>query len=568
MGSYASKNLYERMTDRQGRLETLRSPYDPVRSDIIDHYLLDLDSWGQEDASSRVRSNTVLYETGSGARASRIMAKGIYGYMVSRSSAWIQHLLPDMKGIDEVNQYLQRFDDHILGTYRKSTFYDVLSRFCLLGVTVGAPVLLSYEDLESGKIVCMVPDTEQTYLGQNALSQVDVYHRKFKRTAKDAAQLFKDKGRKDKTDKKPNQLLSDDLIHNLEIGEHYTEHEFIHAIYHHSDPIFEDLPETDAEYKPKRLWVEIYIQTGATAVDKQKPLRFEGYPAKPFSCWRCDNNFSGVYPVTPAWYALPDVKSLQEVRKDRLQTGRLSVRPPMWILKALLSRAELFPKGLTWYNPAERDDIPKPIFTGQEYPISEDMEQTIKRDIDEWFNVPFFLMLTALAQEKRSSLPVLQVSEMLGEKAILMGPMIESFENVLEEVDNMMIDTEGRANNLPDVPDIVMMSSHGDLRPEFIGPLAQMQKRRYGISKFVDALSVITPLLQSWPEAKMVIDGQVTAERILEEFHFDQECIVPEDERAAIMRAMQQKQEAMETVNVVKELGPVVQGAMSQKKVA
>ena len=129
MGSYETQTLWKRISDRQGSLERRRSLYDDQVNEICELFRPDL-------VSARMKEQTLeegAFEgskivEGTGPNAARVWQRGFQSGVVSRKFPWFKDKArepsdpdrPRFKGNDEVNKYLQNFDDHMFSVYRNS----------------------------------------------------------------------------------------------------------------------------------------------------------------------------------------------------------------------------------------------------------------------------------------------------------------------------------------------------------------------------------------------------------------------------------------------------------------
>ena len=538
MTAWKEKNLWERIVDRQGRLESVRSVWDPQREDIVEFVRPDLNVT-IDDKGKFVGSN--IYE-GTPEWAARTMARGFQGNMVSQSVEWIRHVMPEpfLKGVDEVNKWLQEFTEHMLSVYKNSNYYSIMPLYTLGGITIGSPVIISEEDLKTGKIHCTVPHYTENYLSRNWLGEDDVYHRKFKKTAKEAADEF------DKKD------LSQPLNNALENGSHYELFEFIQVICSVDDLIFKDLKNTtDKPAKDEtamirnRPWMSYYIQTEVEEEAKKKPLVSKGYFSKPFSSWHYQRNENETYARTPAWFAIHDIKMDQQMWKEMLEGSQRSTKPSWWAMANMRGVLRTLPGSKNWAQTSQDYDRPPvPLKQQFDYQIGVEVHDRTKMAIERHFHIDLFKMLTSLLDEKKAPPTATQIVGMMGEKAILLSAGVESYEGgLLEEQDTRFIEIEDRAGRLPEPPDVVLEYSEGKINPEFVGPLAQAQRVHYTIRKIHNALGAVDPIFERFPDSINKVKPEVLVELILEETGLPQDAIRNDDEYQKMIEAIRQAQE-------------------------
>ncbi len=102
-----------------------------------------------------------------------------------------------------------------------------------------------------------------------------------------------------------------------------------------------------------------------------------------------------------------------------------------------------------------------------------------------------------------------------------------------------------------------IIETNGNIQPQFTGPLAQAQKSAIALRRVNDGLSVVSPILDRWPDAKNKIDEGVLMERVLEELDFYQEAIVDEETYNEIKESInmaRQRQSMLENAKIGSEV--------------
>lgn len=567
MPSYEEKGIVDRIIDRQGHMEHIRQPWENDCDNITEMFRPDMvkfKSRGDESANKILGAK--IYE-GTGPWAMGLMSDGIQGHLVSRSNEWFRYGMDErqFKGIDEVNAWLQAFEEHMYSVYRKSNFYDALSPFCRTGVSVGSPVIIPEQDKREDKINCIVPHPVERYYMQNALGETNVLHLKSEWTVRNAVQEF---GKEN---------FSQTVRNNYENGEDGQKVTIIRAIYFHMDRIFDKLPKFEPGWnkeieegteqvpirpfgKPNKPWMSFYIEQNAEGdnTGMKKPLRVEGYWTKPDIEWHYEKDMQEVYARTPSWYAYWDVKSMSQNRKIMLMSGQRNVEPAWWVPAWLKGEFKSYPKGANWYGPGQKEDRPEPLQERSNYAPSADLESRMAKAVERWFHVPMWHMLTRWSEEQKAPPTATQVIEMAGEKAVLLGVRMGRFFTTLEQIDSRFVDIEQRGGRLPEPPDIIRELSNGKIVPEFIGPLAQIQKQYHSLRRTQTVLAAASPLFELDPMVRHKIRAEVVMEHLLEENKFYQDAIVSDDEYKEILAAIAQKEAMAEAVQMGTEVAKAI----------
>jgi hypothetical protein len=218
-------------------------------------------------------------------------------------------------------------------------------------------------------------------------------------------------------------------------------------------------------------------------------------------------------------------------------------------------------KGINYYETAGREL--KQINTRIEFPYGKDREEKKIQIIKDHFHVDFFLML---AQTERQ-MTAYEVAERTGEKAILAGPMLG---RLYSDVFNPLIDIvdliETRAGRMPDPPDVLVELAGQNIEVDYIGPLAEAQKRIFksrGVNTFMETVGSVA---QISPEVVDNVDFDSLVQEIAEANSVSPKIIRPKEmvetiraQRAQQQQAMAQAQMAMEAAKTVPALNKKVE---------
>jgi hypothetical protein len=571
MSSYDQKNLYERIQIRQGEMEKDRDPLEVDCDRIINLFRPDIVKFrnkksGSYDDEVKGILGAGIFE-GTGPWAAGLMSDGFQGNLVSTSIPWIRYLMDDKRfdGNDEVNKWLQDLEEHMLSVYREpnSNFYAAMGPYTRHGITVGSPVIIPELDPDTGKIINIVPHPATRYFKNNAFGETDTLHLKHEWSLRNAVRTFKLEN------------LSEGLQDAYKNGHDDQKVTIIRAIYFQMDRIFKDLPEDPnfdgtqvvidgneerpqrKSFKPRWPWVSIYIEDSADEKNK-KPLRVEGYWTKPFSVWHYEKDQTETYSRTPAWFSYYDVKSANNFRKTMMMAAQKSVESAWWVPEYLKTKFKTYPRGMNWYNPGQAQMKPEQLGEKINYPFGFEMGDMFAKATERWFYTRMWFAINRLVEDQQSPPTATQILQMTGEKAIVLGPRVGRFLQTLDEIEARHIDIEDRRGNLPVPPDIVLNESDGKINPEFIGPLAQMQKRHLSIQTVQTGLAQIAGLIEIDPMIKHKVKLPELAEYILEETKFPQELITSQEEYEEILAAIAQQQMLREGIQMGTEVAKSV----------
>jgi len=171
-----------------------------------------------------------------------------------------------------------------------------------------------------------------------------------------------------------------------------------------------------------------------------------------------------------------------------------------------------------------------------------DREARFIQSIKEHFNVDFFLMLSSAEKVMTAT----EIMEKQGEKAVVLGSQVGRLTaDVLEPVIDRAFDIEMRAGRLPPIPDI-LRKSRARIDVDYLGPLAQIQKRQFKTQGITNAEAVLFPMASAYPEVLMVIDPIKVAKELVEAAGMPQSCMRSDEEIAALLDAQRKQQAAQQ----------------------
>lgn len=425
-----------------------------------------------------------------------IWCDGMQGHMVSQSLAWFRSVIdnPELNRIDEVQAYLQRYDEAMYGEFRRSNFYDILNEWFRDAGSIGTATLFTEEDIRREVAVHTVIHPREVFISEDMYGNVDTVFRKFFLTAKQAVDKFDEK------------KLSDDIKNNAK--EHPEKrHEFIHAVYPNTDRMFGSILAKD---KP---WASVYVQKGSNmegmADDKDgKVVKESGFDLNPYAVWRLRKNSDEIYGYSPAADAMVEIKKSHQMSKTLLEAAHMAVKSPLNVPEHMRGNVRMQPDGYNYYE--KGGDKIERIQGSTTYPIAIDREEKIQRIIEDAYRVDFFIILQRSEREKTAY----EIAQIQAEKSVLLGPQVDRMENEgLRKKFDIVSDIADKAGKLPDPPQILVdaveeAKARGEkparIDINFIGPLAQAQKRLFQMQPVKNFVNEIAQVSVVFPT---VLDG-------------------------------------------------------------
>jgi hypothetical protein len=563
--TWANKTLYERIVEKHDEVDTDYQKANANR-DIVTQYfrsdeLIDTDEKGQ------LRGKSIY--NGAGPWYSRKLSTGFQGNLVSKSIDWLRYMFDDLKlkGHDKLDMTLQNIKEHMSAAYKKSNFYDVQPQFTHDGVTTGSPVMFGEEDWANQRTMWLPQHYKTVRLYRDRYNQDEgciVANKEW--TAKKIFDTFI--GEDDTNFSKSRKKLSRAVLTAMEQGQWNEKFLVYRATFKVTDPIWDGVG-PNAFVRPRGDWKWLsafFLELTAAEKDKQDtPLNEDmGDFEKPFVSWHFDRKPWEISSRTPAFYALWDNLSLQQLDKNYGENVQYVNRPAMMALNSMAGRMRLGPEGEILVTSDEYDRPPKPIrdkVAGLD--LNKDYLEMKDEALSRWFMNDVLTVFSDLAFNKNQPITAYQSSLINGEKTTLLSPAIETHSVYLEDIDERMVGREVRAGRGPFSPDemanladliesIVGQIDRVGIRPVFVGKLARAQKVAQAIEPIVATMDIARPMMELNPQLVFAYDWWETQNHINEAMDFPQIGMKSkEDFDKAVAADNQQKAQAQQQLMAI-----------------
>ncbi len=445
-----------------------------------------------------------------------VWADGMQGHMVSQSLRWFKSVLgePRLNEIDEVQAYLQRYDEAMYAEFNNSNFYTILGEWFRDAGSVGTATLFTEEDIGNDVAVHIPIHPREIYISEDRYGNVDTVFRNFFLTAKQAVQKFDE------------EKLNEEIVTNAE-KQPEKRYEFIHAVFPNEDRMFGSMLSKD------KRWSSVYVQMiGKVQLRDDEDgdvVKESGFDLNPYAVWRLRKNSDEIYGYSPAADAMVEIKKLNQMGKTLLRAAHMAVAPALNVPEHMRGNTRIQPDGQNYFE--RGGDVITPINQGVNYPIAIDREEKIQRIIEDKYRVEFFLILARSEREKTAT----EIMELQAEKAVLLGPQVDRLEKEgLGRVFDIVSDIADRAGRLPEPPQILVdaieENKQTGRRPlkidiRFIGPLAQAQRRLFEMAPIKNGLNELAQAAVLFPKVLDKVNDDKLAERILDSTNFPQDVL-------------------------------------------
>jgi len=508
---------------RHRQLKQVRQPWEEVWDDICD-----LVAWRRgkaDDHVGNVKRRGLDAYSGVGADALQIWADGMQGNLVSQASSWFRLQVAETWLMDDpqIKLWLQDVEEHLYGVFRRTNFYPAMAEYFYDAGSIGTATMFIEEDLDRGDIVFDVLYPYDVYIAENRRGGVGLLHRELQLDARNAVERFGENN------------LPEVLVRAAKETP-FDKWNFVHCLYPNTDR----LPNSSASSNKPFASVYICEKSETTA-------RKSGYDSLPTCTWRTRKNSKETYGRSPAMDAICDIKTVNQISRTLLQSAHYAVEPAYNAPQELKGKLRIRPKGINYYIDHQR--VVTPVRTDIKYPIGIDREEKTEALIHKHFRVDFFMMMANAEREMTAT----EVLERQGEKAVVMGGQIGRLNaDCLDPLMDRAFEIERRAGRLPDPPERLLMESSGNIDVDYIGPLAQAQKRLQQTQGINQGLGALVPMIEIYPEARHVINPTKTARRLAEASGFPQDVLRTEEEVEQLIQAERQAAQQQQMAEMAK----------------
>lgn len=461
--------------------------------------------------------------------------------LVPRTQKWHRFAAPpELRESEAVNRYLEDIRDlafrlrYAPGANFASQAYETFMSLGAFGT--GA---LYVEDGLAGGIRYMHVPLSEIYIQENAQGQVDVVDREYELTVRQAQQKWRDK--------------LPEAIGRYAEREPDRKFTFLHCVKPNEDMA-----------RGKRDYRGMANAAYDICVETRDVLRRGGFRTFPYAVSRYTTAPREVYGRSPAWDALADIKTLNEMSKTQLRYGQLVTDPPILTadvdaLNPFAVRSGAINRG---YLNEQGQALAKHMSPEGDPRISLEMADQRRQAINRAFLVTLFQILVDTPQMTATE-AMLRAQE----KGALLAPTIGRQQSeFLGPLIVRELDIWTQAGVLPPAPpELLEMGGIAEIVYE--SPLVRQQRAEEatGILRTYEVMGVVAA---TDPTAMQVFDHSESA-RILAEVNGAPLRIVKSRERlAAEAQAQQQQMAAQQLIEAAPAIGNTVKSLAQANQAA
>ena len=481
----------KKLTERLGRLQQARAPFDGDFEDIADHirphsFKKQVNSEAEKKRGFKGRGqrlNEVAFY------ASRTARAGMHTGASSPARPWFQLDHPDPEAAKSlaVKQWLSPVESSMYRVMQRSNLYKSMPQTYgnLLDYGIGALVALPDED----DVVRFYPKTMGTFVvSTNKRGIVDTYGEEMLMTVRQVVEQFGIDAVSRTTR---------EMYHDGKLEENIVVCWLI-------DPNKEyDPDKIPARFKKYRsvYWEKDHDQSSGL-------LEISGFDVFPVLVPRWEPTSDSAYSHDfPGLGALDICKQLKEITKQLSVARELGIRPPLNVNPKLRGISKGIIPGFVNYTADSNEDITPTLKAHIDTRGTLDEKAELERSLQQMYFQDIFLMI---ANEQRNDITATEIIARQQERMMVLGPVLsgldDEFFDPLIDIVYYYMDLRGMIPEPPPELDGVK------LKVEYISILAQAQKAT-DVGKVDRAIASIYQLAEADPTALDNLDFDKAADR-------------------------------------------------------
>ena len=456
-------------------------------------------------------------------------ASAFHSLVTPRNQQWhkLKAVDDELSEDGEVGRYLDEVNKRLFAARYAANFDNQVHECYFDAGAFGNMGLYVSERPGRGLFYKSVP-IDQLFFMENEFGVVDLVHRHWWMTARQAMQKFGDK--------------LPEHIKNAAERTPDAEYPFLHCV----------KPRTDADVR-RMDYRGMEFVSYFVSVDSRMILEEGGFKTFPYCVGRYTVTSGEVYGRSPLMTVLPDVKMLNEMNKTTMQAAQLAVLPPLLAHRnGVLDSIRLTPAAINYGGVDDQGrQLIQPMRFGENLPISAElMEQKRMVVQDALWNTLFQILVD------NPSMTATEAMLRAQEKGALLAPTASRTES---EFLNPMITRELQiledAGQLPPKPEKLVEA--GYLEVEYNSPLERARRAEDGVA-ILRSIEQLAPLAQILgPQALKRVNADAAAKVIFDVNAVPAKVLYTDDEMAAIDEEIAQQQQ----MNQLLQAAPVAASA-------
>lgn len=458
-------------------------------------------------------------------------AAAMHSLVTPRNQQWhsLKSQDPDLADNAEVNSYLEEVNKRLFAA-RYSANFDNQAHECYFDAGAFGNMGLFIGDRLGRSIYYRSVPIDQLFFMENEYGVIDLVHREFPLTARQAAQKFGG-------DKLP------PMIRDAAEKRPEQEFWFVHCV----------KPREEVDYS-RRDYKGMAFASCFVNVESREIVGEGGFRTFPYAVSRYAVTAGEVYGRSPAMMILPDVNMLNEMNRTTIQAAQLSVLPPMLAHRdGILDAIRLTPAAINYGGVDDNGrQLIQPMQLGSGVNIGlELMDQKRAVIQDAFWNTLFQILVDTPNMTATEAMLRAQ------EKGALLAPTASRIETeFLSPMVERELDILAAAGELPEMPD-VLAERGGLFEIQFTSPLERARRAEEGVA-ILRTFEQLAPIAQVSGPGVFRRFNMDEAAKVLADINGVPASIILSDDD---FEAVKQQQAQREQMAAVLEAAPVAAGA-------
>ena len=503
--------LVSQLDRRYKTLQSQRSNWEKHWQELAD-YMLPRKADITKKRTQGDKRTELIYD-GTAVHAVELLSSSLHGMLTSPSTPWfsMRYRDPALQGDDAANEWLELCMDQMYQAFNRSNFQQEIHELYYDLVVFGTAAFYVEGDLNGLRFSAR--HIAEVTVAEDANGKVDTVYRKFKLSARAAAQRFGE------------QNLPTQMTKDLKNDPH-KEHDVVHVVYPRR--------ESKGKIGQNKPIASVYYH-----LDSKALISEGGFDDFPFMVPRFVKDSVSTYGRSPAMNALPDVKMVNKMSETTIRAAQKQIDPPLMVPDdGFMLPVRTTPGALNFYRTGTRDRL-EPLQIGANNPLGLNMEEQRRNAIRQAFYVDQLLMSQGPAM---TATEVLQRNE---EKMRLLGPVLGRLQSeLLQPLISRSFALLLRNGLLPAAPEQLQGQ---DIDIEYVSPLAKAQKLT-DLQSMLRGFEVMMQVAEIAPVMDY-LDSDKLVQYLVEVTGIPARVIRSDDEVARIRRQQAQaaqEQQAME----------------------
>lgn len=368
----------------------------------------------------------------------------------------------------------------------------------------------------------------ELFIASNWMGLIDVVHRKFDLTARQAMQLF-GKNTPEKVKAK------------FEAGGVHEKFEFLHAVMPR-----EDYDKEAVDDRGKRF-AGVYI-----FVEGQQMVREEGYYEMPYTVSRYSVSIRENYGRSPAIQLLPDISMLNEMRRTTIEAANMAVDPPTLLYDDGISEFDLTPGARNYGGLDEQGRaLAAPWNPGVNVNLGLEMIGDTRNQIDDGFMGVYFRVL--LENPQMTATQALLIAQQQGQmSAPVIGRLQTEWLGPMIRRESAILYRQGKHPEMPTVLQDHITTTGKGVNIEYVSPLTRAARAEEAVA-ILRTFETLAPIAQIDPTVYEQFDTKEVA-RIVSEVNGVPAKALKDPEQ---VEAEEDQQAAQEAMGAILQAAPV-----------